>query len=60
MMNNNKIMTVKMTPVDIDNLAKLKEYYLKERHLNLTDSGLTKMVLADYLMLLEKIEIKEK
>lgn len=49
-----------MTPIDIENLAKLKEYYLKERHISLTDSGLTKMVLADYLMLLEKIEIKEK
>ena len=59
-MNANKIMTVKMTPIDIDNLAKLKKYYQEERHINLTDSGLTKMVLADYLMMLEKVELKRK
>lgn len=53
-------MTVKMTPMDIDNLDKLKQYYQEERHINLTDSGLTKMVLADYLMMLEKVKLKMK
>lgn len=55
-----KVMTVKMKQIDIDNLGKLHDYYLKERHIDLKDSSLVKMMMADYLMLIEKIELKQK
>ena len=55
-----KVMTVKMKQIDIDNLEKLHDYYLKERHIDLKDSSLVKMMMADYLMLIEKVELNKK
>ena len=53
-MGTNKTLTINMTPQDQENLKKLKEYYQKERLLELKDSTAMKMMLADYVSKLGK------
>ena len=45
--NTRPTLTAKMNPIDWDNLEIVRNYYMENRGLNLKDSSIMKMLLAD-------------